>query len=97
MSVSSIMVFEEGFNRGIRCRFISDSVKVDSYISGKERILAEIESNMPDVVLMDLDLYAKIDGVKISKEIRRRFNIPVIYKHIRSESYSSFRFSKTCI
>ena len=37
---------------------------------------------MPDVVVMDLDLYVKIDGVKISKEIRRRFNIPVIYKHI---------------
>jgi hypothetical protein len=76
------MVFEEGFNRGIRCRYISDSVKANSYISGKDSILTEIERNMPDLVLMDLDLYAKIDGVKISKEIRRRFNIPLIYKHI---------------
>jgi len=85
MSVQSIMMFEEGFNRGIRCRFISKSVKVDSYVSGKDSLLIEIERNMPDLIVFDLDLYAKIDGVKTSKEIRDRFNIPVIYKHIRLE------------
>jgi glycine/serine hydroxymethyltransferase len=83
MSVSSIMVFEEGFNRGIRFRYISDSFKVDSYVCDKQSLLTSIERNMPNVVLMGLSLYAKIDGVKVSKEIRRRFDIPVIYKHIR--------------
>ena len=85
MSVQSIMMFEEGFTRGIRCRFISKSVKVDSYVSGKDSLLTAIERNMPDLIVFDLNLYAKIDGVKISKEIRDLFKIPVMYKFIRLE------------
>jgi len=78
-------MFEEGFTRGIRCRFISKSVKVDSYVSGKDSLLTAIERNMPDLIVFDLNLYAKIDGVKISKEIRDLFKIPVMYKFIRLE------------
>jgi DNA-binding response OmpR family regulator len=73
------MMFDEGFNRGIRCRYISDSVKVDSYVSDKESLLLAIERNRPDVVVMDLDLYAKIDGIEISKRIRCQFDVPVMY------------------
>ena len=73
MSVQSIMMFEEGFTRGIRCRYISNSVKLDSYVSSKESILAEIERNMPDLVLMDLDLGGgpqNLDNVISSKSAK---------------------------
>jgi DNA-binding response OmpR family regulator len=73
------MMFDEGFNRGIRCRYISDSVKVDSYVSDKESLLLAIERNRPDVVVMDLDLYAKIDGIETSRKIRNQFNVPIMY------------------
>ncbi len=33
-----------------------------------------------DVVIPDLDLYAKIDGIETSLIIRTRFDIPVWYK-----------------
>jgi DNA-binding response OmpR family regulator len=79
MDAQSVMWLEVGFGRGIRCRFISEWFKIDSYVPGKERLLAEIERNKPDVVVMDLDLYARIDGIKTSRKIRNRFDVPVMY------------------
>jgi chemotaxis response regulator CheB len=43
------------------------------------RLILEIEKTHPDVVVMDLDLYAKIDGIETSKRIRCQFDIPVMY------------------
>jgi len=37
MSVQSIMMFEEGFDWGIRCRFVSEWCRMDSYVSSKEK------------------------------------------------------------
>ena len=79
MSVTSIMVFEEGFNQGIRCRYISEWFKMDFYVFSKEELLSKIGINNPDVVVMDLDVYAKIDGIEISKKIRNQFGVPVVY------------------
>jgi len=38
-----------------------------------------IKKNNPDVVVMDLDLYAKMDGIETSRRIRSQFDVPVIY------------------
>jgi chemotaxis response regulator CheB len=43
------------------------------------RLFLEIEKTDPDVVVMDLDLYAKIDGIETSREIRSQFDVPVWY------------------
>jgi len=79
MPVQSLMILEMGFDLGIRCRYISRWAKVNSYVPGKEGLLAEIERNMPDVVLLDLDLYEKMDGIETSRKIRNRFDVPVVY------------------
>ena len=79
MPEPSIMMFDEGFDRGIRCRFISEWVKVDSYVPSKEGLISEIERNNPDVVLLDLNLYFRIDGIKTSWQIRNKFNVSVMY------------------
>ena len=79
MSGLSLMMFDDGFDRGIRCRFISEWLKIDSFVSSIERLLYEIERNNPNVVVMDLDLYCRIDGIETSKKIRNRFDIPVMY------------------
>ena len=79
MPEPSVMMFDEGFDQGIRCRFISKWFKMDSYIYTKEKLLSEIERKRPDVVVMDLDLYAKIDGIETSRKIRNQFDVPVIY------------------
>jgi DNA-binding response OmpR family regulator len=42
-------------------------------------IPSEIEKTHPDIVIMDLDLYAKIDGIETSRKIRSKFDVPVWY------------------
>jgi CheY-like chemotaxis protein len=32
-----------------------------------------------DVVVMDLDLYEKMDGIETSRKIRSQFGVPVMY------------------
>ena len=75
-----MMMIDNGTDQGIRCRFISEWYKVDTFVSGKEGLLSEIEKNKPDVVLIDMNLYAKIDGIETTQKIRLRFDIPVLYK-----------------
>jgi len=73
------MFLDEGPNENIRCRFICDWCKVESNVCSNARLFLEIEKTHPDVVVMDLDLYAKIDGIETSKRIRSQFDIPLIY------------------
>ena len=79
MPVTSVMMLDEGLNRNIRCRFICDYCKVESYVYTNARLFLMIEKTHPDVVVMDLTLYAKIDGIETSRVIRSRFDVPVMY------------------
>ena len=79
MPEPSVMMFDEGFDREIRCRYINECFKVDSHVQTAEELFLEIERNKPDVVVMDLDLYAKIDGIETSRIIRNQFHVPVMY------------------
>jgi DNA-binding response OmpR family regulator len=79
MSVQSVMWLEIGNGKGIRCRFISEWFKMNSYVYTKEKLFSEIEKNKPDVVVMDLDLYATMDGIETSRRIRSQFDVPVMY------------------
>ena len=48
-------------------------------MSSTEKLLLEIENVKPDVIVMDLGLYEKIDGIETSRMIRSRFDVPVMY------------------
>lgn len=52
---------------------------MDSYVKTAEELLSEIKRNNPDVVVMDLNLYAKVDGIETSKKIRTQFGVPLVY------------------
>lgn len=75
----TMMLFEKGSENNIRCRAINEWFRMDSYVSSTEKLLSEIGKVMPDVVLMDLDLYVRIDGIEISRVIRSRFDVSVMY------------------
>ena len=74
-----MMLFENGPENNIRCRAINGWFKMDSYVSSTQKLLLEIEKVKPDVVVMDLGLYEKIDGIETSRMIRSRFGVPVMY------------------
>ena len=73
------MFLDEGTNGNIRCRFICDCCQIESYVCSNARLFSEIEKTHPDVVVMDLDLYAKIDGIETCRKIRSQFDVPVMY------------------
>jgi len=73
------MFIDEGSDENIRCRVICDCCKIESYVHSNARLFSEIEKTRPDVVVMDLNLYAKIDGIETSRRIRSQFDVPVMY------------------
>ena len=79
MTELTMMLFEKGPENNIRCRAINGWFKMDSYVSSKENLLMEIGKIKPDVVVMDLGLHEKIDGIETSRVIRSRFDVPVMY------------------
>jgi CheY-like chemotaxis protein len=52
---------------------------VPATASSGEEALSKAWDISPDLVLMDIKLKGKIDGVETAKQLRSRFNIPVIY------------------
>ncbi|GJQ60591.1 MAG: response regulator [Candidatus Scalindua sp. AMX11] len=49
-----------------------------SVTSGEEAIKS-VEQEKPDIILMDIDLNGKMDGIEAAREIRSRFSIPIIF------------------
>ena len=48
-------------------------------VASGEDALAHLEGNKPDLILMDIHLDGKIDGVDTAKTIFEKYNIPIIY------------------
>ncbi|KJU84500.1 multi-sensor signal transduction histidine kinase [Candidatus Magnetobacterium bavaricum] len=50
-----------------------------------EKALASIGKEMPDIVLMDITLKGKLDGIETADLIHKQYNIPIIYMTAHSE------------
>lgn len=46
--------------------------------SGEEAIL-KFQESKPDLILMDIKLAGKLDGIETAKEIHKKSNVPIIY------------------
>lgn len=81
MGQTQILVVED---ESIVAKDIQKSLQILNYdvcavvSSGKEAI-EKVKENYPDLVLMDIVLKGKMDGVEAAKEIRNNFNVPVVY------------------
>ena len=75
-----LMMFDEGTDGSIRCSFISKGFKRISFVSSKDGIEREIKKLNPDAVVLNMDLYNRVDGIETAKQISDRFNIPVWYE-----------------
>mgnify|MGYP001145625375 CR=1 FL=1 len=53
--------------------------EVTAIIPRGEEALLHIEQNQPDILLLDINLKGKIDGIETAELIQKRFNIPIIY------------------
>ncbi|PKL66406.1 MAG: histidine kinase [Methanobacteriales archaeon HGW-Methanobacteriales-1] len=48
-------------------------------VSTGEEAIKKAEDLSPDIIIMDIRLKGKMDGIEAAQEIRRRFGIPIIY------------------
>ncbi len=81
MSKANIFIVEDSFVVVLHLQITLESAGYT--ILGKsdsgENALALIEKNRPDVVLMDITLAGKLDGIQTAASIKQKFNLPVIY------------------
>jgi two-component system, response regulator PdtaR len=63
--------------------------------SSGEDAISKTESTFPDLVLMDIMLKGDMNGIEAAKEIKARFDIPVVYLTACSESKIVERAWKT--
>jgi len=68
---------------------------VTGIASSGEEAISKAESTFPDIVLMDIMLKGDIDGIDAAKEIKEKFEIPVIYLTAYSESKILERAKRT--
>lgn len=67
---------------------------IDVISSGEEAIQKTSEKN-PDLVIMDIALEGKIDGVQAASVIRYRYDIPVVYLTASSDDETILRVKDT--
>jgi len=52
---------------------------VPAIVSSGEEAIKKIKENNPDLVLMDIVIHGKIDGIETAGQIRSLYDIPVVY------------------
>ncbi len=97
MENAKILVVEDEkiVARDIKNRLKSLGYTVPAIVSSGEEAIKKAEEIRPDLVLMDIVLKGKIDGIKAAKEIYSRFNIPVVYLTAYSDQETIKRVKKT--
>lgn len=79
--IKILIVEDEGIvAKDIQAMLKSLGYGVSGVASSGEECLKKTEETRPDLVLMDIMLKGKIDGVEAAKRIKNRFDIPVIYQ-----------------
>lgn len=81
MEKKSILIVEDDriVALDIKNQMLSLGYSVLGIASSAEEALMRIENTKPDLILMDVKLRGRTDGIEAAEEIRDRFDIPVIF------------------
>lgn len=60
-----------------------------------EDALIHIKKNLPDIVLFDIQLKGKLDGIETAQLMQKEFNIPIIYLTSNVDDANFIRAKKT--
>ena len=69
--------------------------EVTGIIPRGEEALVHIEQNLPDIILMDINLKGDIDGVEIATLIQKSYKIPIIFLTANSDEVNFNRAKAT--
>jgi len=75
----------------IAARYLKQSLtrmgyKITGTVQTGEEVIGNVEENPPDLILMDISLGGRIDGITAAQKVLARFDIPVIYVTGNSDS-----------
>ncbi|TRZ91213.1 MAG: response regulator [Methanosarcinales archaeon] len=81
MKGNKIMIVEDEsiIAEDIRMSLINNGYVVSSVVSMGETAIEKVKDERPDLILMDIMLAGKMDGIQTAGMIQTTFNIPVIY------------------
>jgi CheY-like chemotaxis protein len=94
MTVKSILIVED---EGLIALHLMEILTNAGYrvlepmASGEEALRHLEESDPPDLILMDITLDGSLDGIETALQIRKRYEIPVIFLTAHSNSLITVR------
>ena len=65
--------------KDIENTLLKDGFTVVGLVSSGEKAIEEIKRTNPDLILMDIKLKGKMDGIETTEIIKNQFDLPVIY------------------
>ena len=65
--------------KGLARQLQKSGYTVEKIVSSGKAALTYIESSLPDIILMDIAIKGKMDGVETAIKIREKNDIPIIY------------------
>jgi two-component system, response regulator PdtaR len=86
---------EQIFAQDIKLIMEGEGYSVESIVDSGTEAIAKIEANKPDIILMDIKIRGKIDGIELTKEIQKTNNIPIIYLTAYTEKLTVDRAMET--
>ena len=63
----------------IKEKLKSVGYKITGIASSYDKVLESIDSNMPDLVLMDIKIKGDKNGIETANYVRRHYDIPIIF------------------
>lgn len=81
MKKTKILITEDEFvvSQNLKNKLSSLGYDVIGTVSSGEDALDKIKQNRPDLILMDIMLAGKMDGIETAKIIKSKYNIPLIF------------------
>lgn len=81
MEEKKILIVEDNLEVSIviKNQLTSIGYKINHIVDSGKKAIEECEKNPPDIVLMDITLKEELSGIEASKEILKRFDIPIVF------------------
>lgn len=72
----------------LRSFLLRNNYQVGAVVPSAEDLLESIETDKPDLVLMDINLQGRLDGIEASSVLHQKWGIPVIFLTAYADSHT---------
>ncbi len=69
--------------------------EVTALLSRGEEVMQHVTENEPDIILLDINLRGKLDGIETAAQLQQQHNIPIIYLTANSDEPTFNRAKST--